>query len=152
MADAPNSAARGLHIDDHQRTIQAANIVPSSTSVLIVTPSPLFCKIGKSATDRDRLKKMHIPRPAAWALLGAAVTLAAPAHDRDQAPLRQGLQYDAAPGGVPFTRSHRDPYDHKVDTVGNGLQPLPIVSLSRRLVVVMKKVNMYLVGPRCPLR
>ena len=27
--------------------------------------------------------------------------------------------------GKPFTRKHRDPYDHKVDTVGEGLQPLP---------------------------
>lgn len=27
--------------------------------------------------------------------------------------------------GKPFTRKHRDPYDHKIDTVANRMQPLP---------------------------
>lgn len=28
-------------------------------------------------------------------------------------------------GDPPFTPGHRDPYDHKVDSVGDGQQPLP---------------------------
>lgn len=28
-------------------------------------------------------------------------------------------------GDPPFTPGHRDPYDHKVDSVGEGLEPLP---------------------------
>jgi len=30
-----------------------------------------------------------------------------------------------ASDGKPFTRKHRDPYDKKIDTVGDGIQPLP---------------------------
>ena len=36
----------------------------------------------------------------------------------------QQLLKDASKG-KPFTRKHRDPYDRKIDTVGNGMQPLP---------------------------
>ena len=39
-----------------------------------------------------------------------------PSHPFDQQPIS---------GAPPFSPGHRDPYDHKVDSVGDGLQPLP---------------------------
>jgi len=43
--------------------------------------------------------------------------LTAPLQPRDQQVLKGG--------DSPFTRKHRDPYDYKVDSYGEGLQPLP---------------------------
>lgn len=45
----------------------------------------------------------------------------------EQHPLT-GNGHHAGPHGKPFEREHRDPYDGKIDTVANGMHPLPFVS------------------------
>jgi len=56
---------------------------------------------------------------------------AIPVQDGPQQRLLNGLQlptsYESVTGGgrTPFTPGHRDPYDKAVDTVGEGLDPLP---------------------------
>jgi hypothetical protein len=45
----------------------------------------------------------------------------------EQQPLA-GNNRHAGPHGKPFTPDHRDPYDGKIDSVGDKLQPLPWVS------------------------
>lgn len=51
----------------------------------------------------------------------SATALAAPAPARHQHP----LMHD----GSPYNKKHYDPYDHKYDSYGEDVQPLPIVSL-----------------------
>ena len=51
------------------------------------------------------------------------VCSAAPVQDWNQRRLKG--PHSGPHGGKPFTRKHRDQYDHKIDTVGNGMQPLP---------------------------
>lgn len=60
-------------------------------------------------------------------LLGGGHAVPAP-----DSAIQQLLQIPAASpaevfgsSGTPYTPRHRDPYDHKVDSVGEGLQPLP---------------------------
>lgn len=58
-------------------------------------------------------------------LLFGASAIPAPDH-----ALQQLLQIPASSrqevfGSPPFTPGHRDPYDHKVDSVGEGREPLP---------------------------
>lgn len=45
--------------------------------------------------------------------------LAVPIHERNQQALKP---FDR---NSPYTRKHRDPYDHKIDSVGQDLEPLP---------------------------
>ncbi|EXJ83970.1 oxalate decarboxylase [Capronia epimyces CBS 606.96] len=55
-----------------------------------------------------------------WSLLTSiCICLAVPISERDQQPIR------AIDRNSPYTRKHRDPYDHKVDSYGNDWQPLP---------------------------
>lgn len=46
---------------------------------------------------------------------------------RQQQPLT-GNGRPTKPHGEPFTPDHRDPYDGKIDSVGDKLRPLPWVS------------------------
>lgn len=45
----------------------------------------------------------------------------------EQQPLT-GNGRHAGPHGKPYTPEHRDPYDGKIDAIGDKLQPLPWVS------------------------
>ena len=79
-----------------------------------------------------RRDKMHFLGQHGLAVLGASliveqVALGAPVFD--QQPIQNG-RVAGLRGDSPYTRKYRDPYDHKVDTVGDGMQPLPIVSLA----------------------
>lgn len=47
--------------------------------------------------------------------------VARPFEDQNQVALRKALN----PLNAPFSRKHRDRYDHKVDAVGKGLYPEP---------------------------
>ncbi|KAJ4505161.1 hypothetical protein HRR83_009361 [Exophiala dermatitidis] len=53
-----------------------------------------------------------------WSLL-ASVCLGIPITDPEQQPIKAFDRHS------PYTRKHRDPYDHKVDSYGNDWQPLP---------------------------
>jgi hypothetical protein len=37
----------------------------------------------------------------------------------------------------PYYKDFKDPYDHKIDAVGDKLQPLPIVSINRPLMRIL---------------
>ncbi|KAK5045571.1 hypothetical protein LTR84_009189 [Exophiala bonariae] len=49
----------------------------------------------------------------------ASTCLAVPIHERHQQPIQ------AFDKNSPYTRKHRDPYDHKIDSYGQDLEPLP---------------------------
>jgi hypothetical protein len=59
-----------------------------------------------------------------FVVLAACGALAAPVEQQPLAPT------GSAPGRAdnPYTPGHRDPYDKKVDTIGDKLDPLPWVS------------------------
>lgn len=59
----------------------------------------------------------------ALALFVSQFSLAAPARDRSQSAL--GISLGLTKSNDPFTPGYRDPEDHKVDSVGEDLQPLP---------------------------
>jgi len=62
-----------------------------------------------------------------WALLALVAverfSLAAPIHDELQQSL--GITLGVGKSNGPYTPDHRDPYDRKVDSYGEDLQPLP---------------------------
>lgn len=55
------------------------------------------------------------------------VSLALLAASAAAAPARQHPMIHSK---SPYNKDFKDPYDHKIDTVGEGLQPLPIVCTS----------------------
>ena len=62
-----------------------------------------------------------------WALLALVAverfSLAAPIHDELQQSL--GITLGVGKSNGPYTPDHHDPYDRKVDSYGEDLQPLP---------------------------
>ena len=61
----------------------------------------------------------------------AVLAVASPIRQRtiehDDSVRQYPLEHHQSP---PYTPEHRDLYDHKIDTVGERIQPLPIVSCS----------------------
>jgi hypothetical protein len=70
---------------------------------------------------------MHLSSVLAVLSFGSA--LAAPVV---QQPLAENVHH-AGPHAKPYTPENRDPYDKKIDTVKDKLQPLPWVSSDTRL-------------------
>lgn len=60
---------------------------------------------------------------AVAALIAADLSLAAPVGDDLQQSL--GISLGVGKSNNPYTPDYRDPYDHKVDSWGKGLHPLP---------------------------
>jgi hypothetical protein len=74
---------------------------------------------------------MHLSSVLAVLSFGSA--LAAPVV---QQPLAES-GHDAGPQAKPYTPENRDPYDKKIDTVKDKLQPLPWVSTQTFYLIYM---------------
>ena len=76
-----------------------------------------------------------VPRPSALFVSTAALlstaAFAAPTRSSYQEPLEDGTLGEPPVAKYPFKN---DPYDRKHDTYGEGVQPLPIVRVTMRLL------------------
>lgn len=71
---------------------------------------------------------MISPKSVALLQLGFLLVQGIPAPDQAVQRLLQippGHSQDVLFGSPPFSPGHRDPFDHKVDSVGEGREPLP---------------------------
>lgn len=73
---------------------------------------------------------MHVLSKQTAALVSLGLLFGASAIPAPDRAVQQLLQvppsnYQEVFGSPPFSPGHRDPYDHKIDSVGEGRQPLP---------------------------
>lgn len=78
----------------------------------------------------QNILSMHVPLKQAAALVNLGLLLGASAIPAPNRALQQLLRIPPSNSqqlfsSPPFTPDHRDPFDHKVDSVGEGRQPLP---------------------------
>lgn len=124
------SSTDGNGVTVNHRIIQyASNSRSSFCSVCLFAAARLVASCGTLRKRNTHKMRFLADVVVLSTLLLNSFTSAIPVKQQERLSLKEQKHFGSPQHGRPFTRKHNDPYDHKIDTVGNGMQPLPFVSI-----------------------